>query len=65
MRARCANDVVLVHAISTNADRADQHAIAIPSKRTWKNRDPVRKLRVRRERNSRIYRDPGGIAMVA
>ena len=57
MRARRASDVVLIDAITTDADRADEHAMAIQSKRTWKNRDPVRKLRVRHKHG--IRRDAG------
>lgn len=63
MRARRADDVVLVHAIATYADCANEYAVAIKAKRTGENRDPVWKsgIQVRR----RVHPDSGGIAMVA
>ena len=46
VRAGCANDVILIDAITTDADRADHLAIAIKRETSGKNGDSVRKIGV-------------------
>ena len=44
-----AHNIVLVHAVAADPDRADQLAVAIERKAARENRDAVRESRVRRE----------------
>lgn len=44
MRARSADDVVLIDAVATDADGADENAVAIKRKDAWENHDPVRQI---------------------
>src|SRR5437867_3335746 len=57
------DDVVLVHAIATYADRADKNAITVKAKRTGENRDSIGEIRVYLER--RVCRDQAWVAVIA
>ena len=48
MRTGRGGEIILVHAITADADCADENPIAIKSECSRKNRDPVRQIGVRR-----------------
>src|SRR5437660_2210697 len=59
MRARSADNVVLIDTVAADPDRADEHAVAIKRKTAGKNRDAVGQIKpdsVSQRRRSRIGR---------
>jgi hypothetical protein len=60
-----AGEIILVHTIATYADCPHKNTVAVKTKRTRENGDPIGEIRIRWECNTRLYRDPGGVAVVA
>jgi hypothetical protein len=59
--SRPRREIILVHTIATYADCADKNTVAVKTKRTRENGDPIGEIRIRWECNTRLYRDPGGL----
>ena len=53
VRAGRADDVVLIDTVAADADRANEHAIAIERETSGKDRDSVRQIRVGHEQRIR------------
>src|SRR2546427_13126335 len=49
-RARSRDEVVLVHAVAADADRADEFSVAIERKAAREDRNSIRQIRIRRGR---------------
>jgi hypothetical protein len=52
--AGSAGEIILVHTIATYADCADKNTVAVKTKRTRKNGDPIGEIRIRWECNTRL-----------
>src|SRR5438105_4667449 len=61
--SRRTGEIVLIDTVAADADRADEHAVAVQPKCSGENGDSIREIRVRHKAG--LGRDRGRIAMVA